>query len=238
MHPEHRWLRLSADADGYSQVYASTRQWAGRLTLLAEPVVTIVSGLHLVTKVGSWWSARTLARAALPDVRLLDPDVYSSYSDRHPRALTWEEGLETEPLSNVVLYGNVRLTTNPSFRPNDVDHVSASLFTRTLLGRSYLEALGRTTWFLADANRLRPSRHSWLGGRFFQTFWPSERQMVELGVVGGYDFGTHSPEISIILAWEGSNGRRFRDHSPFEGEDFFFPERGPGFSAAEMKVAP
>jgi hypothetical protein len=238
IHPEHRAIRFGADADLRTQPVGGVRAWSGRLSGLVEPVVTLTPGLHLVSKLAAWGSRRTLSDASAPLLLAVDPEVFSRYDQSHPRALAWEEGLESEPFVNVVLYANVRATTNPSLRPNDPDHVSAALFARALLGRLYVEALGRTTWFLADGDRARAARHSWLGTRFLHTLWPSERQMVELGAVAGYDFGTRSPEVSLSLVWEGSNGHRFKDHSPREGEDFFFPERGPGFGTTRMTVAP
>jgi hypothetical protein len=168
----------------------------------------------------------------------IDPEVFNAYSQAHPRALAWEEGLEGEPFLNAVLYASARATTNPSFRPTDLDHLSASLFARALFGRAYVEALGRTTWFFADGDRVHATRHTWLGARAFHTLWPTERHMLEVGAVAGYDFGTHAPEVSVSLGWEWSNGRRFADHSPREGEDFFFAERGPGLGTTQLTVTP
>jgi hypothetical protein len=238
IHPEHRSLRFGLDADVRTQPIDNQREWSGRLSLLVEPVVTLMPGLHLVSKVASWWSRRTLETTTAALLPFIDPEVFSAYSQSHPRALAWEEGLEGEPFLNVVLYSNVRATTNRGLSPTDLDHVSAALFARALFGRSYVEALGRTTWFLADADRGHATRHTWLGGRFFHTLWPNERHLVELGAVAGYDFGTHAPELSASLVWEWSNGRRFADHSAREGEDFFFAERGPGFGTSQLRVSP
>jgi hypothetical protein len=238
VHPEHRWIRFGLDGDIRTQPIDGVRAWTERVSLLGEPVFTLRPGLHLVSKLETSWSARSVSSVSLAALRGVDPEVFSPYAVTHPRALAWEEGIEAEPFVNVVLYGDVRLTTNPSLRPNDVDHVSTALFVRALFGRFYAELLGRTTYFLADATRATPARHTWLGTRCFQTLWPNERHRVEIGAVAGYDFGAHAPELSLSVVWETSNGRRFRDHSPREGEDFFFPERGPGFGTSQLAVKP
>jgi hypothetical protein len=238
VHPEHRFLRFGLDGDLRTQPIDGVRAWTKRVSFLVEPVVTLAPGLHLVSKIETWWSARSVSSVSLVALRGVDPEVFSPYAVTHPRALAWEEGLEAEPFLNVVLYGDVRATTNPSFRPTDVDHLSTSVFVRALFGRFYAEVLARTTWFLADATRAASAHHTWAGTRCFHTLWPNERNRIEVGAVAGYDFGAHAPELSLSLVWEGSNGRRFRDHSPREGEDFFFPERGPGFGTSQLSVTP
>ncbi len=238
IHPAHRGVRLGTDVDVRTQPVDGARAWSGRGALLIEPVVTLASGLHLVSKLSAWWSRRSLTDVSAATLPFVDPEVFSRYAAAHARGLALEEGLETEPFLNVVLYANVRATTNPDLRANDLDHVSTSLFARALFGRLYVEGFGRTTWFLPDATRTHATRHTWVGTRIFHTSWLSERQMIEIGTIAGYDFGTHAPEVSLSVAWEGSNGRRFRDHSAREGEDFFFAERGPGLGTSRLTVTP
>jgi hypothetical protein len=105
-------------------------------------VVTLTSGLHLVSKLGVRVVGSTLHNPADALLSSIDPDVYNHYSASHPRALFLEEGLESEPFTNVVLYANSRITSNPSMWIGDNDHVSAQLLARALFGRLYVE---RTT---------------------------------------------------------------------------------------------
>lgn len=228
MHPAFRSLRAQLKLDGYTQLIGDVRAWSGAVGLMIEPVLTLTSGLHLVTKVGARFSAVTLHNPSDVLLPSIDPRVYNRYASSHHRALYVEEGLEAEPLANVVLYANARLTSNPSLSPLDQDHVSATILARALFGRTHAEAAFRSSWFFVDADRADPGRYLTLFASLAHTFWLSDRQHIELGASGAYHFHTLTPEFSVFVAWEGSNGRRFRDHSPLEGEDYFFPQRGPG----------
>jgi hypothetical protein len=238
MHPEQRWLRLQGWLGGATQPVEGQRAWTGRAGLMVEPVFTLVSGLHLVSKLGVSGSVRTLTRVAAYRLREVDQDVYTGYDVAHPRALFWEEGLEAEPFANVVLYGNGRLTTNQSLLLRDQDHVSARLLARALFGRTYTEASFRTVWYFVDADRPDPARRSTVFLSAFQTFWASERQHLVVGATTAIHLDRRADEFTIYFAWEGSNGRRFTDHTPREGEDYFFPQRGPGFERGRLTVEP
>ena len=147
-----------------------------------------------------------------------------------------EEGLETEPLANLVLYANARVTTNRSMSPIDLDHVSAGVFARALFGRTFAETALRSSWFLVDGDRRAPYTDTALFLTVSHTIWLTGRQYLELRATGGYHFQTKSPEVSLLIGWEWSNGRRFRDHTPLEGEDYFFPQRGPGREGGRVEV--
>ncbi len=238
MHPGHRWLRLRGWVVGATQPVDGHREWSGRAGLMVEPVLTLVSGLHLVSKLGGSWSARTLSRVAAGRLTDVDQEVFTRYDVSHPRALYWEEGLELEPFANVVLYANGRVTTNQSLAPLDQDHVSATALARALFGRTYAEASLRNVWYFVDADRPDAARRSTVFLSLFQTFWPSERQHLVAGATVALHLDPRANEFSVYLAWEGSNGRRFTDHTPIEGEDYFFPQRGPGGERGRLTVAP
>jgi hypothetical protein len=70
----------------------------------------------------------------------------------------------------------------------------------------------------------------------FHSVWLSDRQRLDYGVTGTYHFDSRLPDLQVFLSWEGSNGRRFVDHTPLEGEDYFFPQRGPGLEPARLGV--
>jgi hypothetical protein len=203
---------------------------------MIEPVFTLVTGLHLVSKVGGSWSGRTLSRVPDGLLREVDQDVFTRYAVSHPRAIFWEEGLELEPSVNAVAYANARLTTNQSLSPFDQDHVSATVLARALFGRTYAEAAFRTVWYFVDADRPDPARRSTVFLSLFQTFWPSERQHLVVGAGAALHLDARAPEFTAYIAWEGSNGRRFTDHTPLEGEDYFFPQRGPGGERGQLAV--
>jgi hypothetical protein len=242
MHPELRSLRAQLTLTGNTQQipqappYGDARAWAGVLGAMVEPVLTLTSGLHLVSKVGARLSHRNLRPPPDEMLPLIDPAVYSRYAAAHDRALFLEEGLEAEPLANVVLYANGRVTTNRSLRPNDPDHLSAAVLARTLIGRTYAEASFRATRFLPDTYQRTATWHPTAALSFSQTLWMGPRHHVELGVSAAYHIHGGVPEFSTFLAWEGSNGRRFRDHTPLEGEDYFFPQRGPGVESGRLEA--
>ncbi len=238
MHPEHRFLRLQAWASGATQPIAEQRARSGDAGAMVEPVFTLLSGLHLVSKLGGSWTARTMSR--IPDARLreVDQDVFTRYAVSHPRALFWEEGVEFEPAVNAVLYANARLTTNRSLSPLDQDHVSATFLARALFGRTYAEAAFRSVWYFVDSDRPNPARRSTVFLSLFQTLWPSARQHLVVGAGASLHLDARAPEFTLYVAWEGSNGRRFADHTPLEGEDYFFPQRGPEAERGHLAVEP
>ncbi len=238
MHPELRFLRVQAWASGSTQPIAGERAWSGSGGAMVEPVLTLFTGLHLVSKVGGSWSGRTLSRVPEERLREADQDVFTRYAVSHPRALFWEEGLELEPWVNAVVYASARLTTNPSLSPLDQDHVSATILARALFGRTYAEAAFRSVWYFVDADRPDPARRSTVFLSLFQTLWPTARQHLAVGAGAALHLDARAPELTVYLAWEGSNGRRFTDHTPLEGEDYFFPQRGPATERGGLAVEP
>ena len=154
----------------------------------------------------------------------------------HPRGLFFEAGLQWMPFANVVLFGNTRLTTNPSMSPFDQDHVSATFLARALWGRVFTQVQVRGLWFSVDDSRPDPVAHATIYGSVFSTWWINPNLHLEAGVWASARFGTDLVQASVYFAWEGSNGRRFRDHTPLEGEDSFFPQRGPPREVADLEV--
>jgi hypothetical protein len=202
---------------------------------MLEPVVNLTSGLHLVSKVGTRLSTHNLRHPPDSALRAIDPAVYTRYSAAHPRALYIEEGLESEPFANLVLYANGRVTSNPSLSPLEPDHASATVLGRTVLGRTFVEASFRAIRFLADDQRRKPVWSPTVATNLFQTFWIGSVHKFELGVSAEYELHTRTPSVSTYLSWEGSNDRRFRDHTPLEGEDYFFPQRGPSVDSGRRE---
>jgi hypothetical protein len=236
MHPKLRQLRGQLTLDGYTQPVAGHWHFTGGLGAMVEPVFTLVSGLHSVSKIGFRWAH--VGPEGVPDAQLpaIDPNVYSRYLATHRRALFFEQGFEAEPFANVVLYANARLTTNSSLNPGNQDHLSTTMIARAVFGRLYAEAAFRLSWFFVDVDRPDPRTYQTLYATLFHTFWTSARQRFEVGVNASYHFDRRVPDFALYLAWEGSNGRRFRDHTPLEGEDYFFPQRGPGVERGRIEV--
>jgi len=235
LHPGFRFLRVQLTADGWTQSVAGQQALAARLGLLLESVAPLRPGLSFVGKAAGWVSGRTLRD--VPDAQLsqVDPDVFSRYELSHPRGLYLEAGLQWMPFANLVLYGNARLTTNPSFSPFDQDHLSLTALARAVFGRTYVQAQLRGSWFFVDAARPDPAFHPLAQVSVFQTFWVGDRNRLEVGgwVMSRLD-ATFNPAFSLYVAWAFSNGRRFEDHTPLEGEDAFFPQRGPGRESAHV----
>jgi hypothetical protein len=235
MHPDLRALRLQLTADGYTQPVAGSRQYRGTAGLMIEPVATLTTGLHLVSKLGAFAGAHSWLPGRGASFEGIDPDVYARYRATHERGLFVEAGLEAEPFANVVLYGNGRLTTNRSFSPLDQDHASVTLLARALFGRTYAEVQLRGAWFFVDSDRPDPFFHRTVYLSTFHTLWPDVLEHLEVGAWAAVHLDRGAPELGVHVAWEGSNGRRFRDHTPLEGEDYFFPQRGPGAESGRVR---
>jgi len=158
----------------------------------------------------------------------------------HPESFVdaWSKLRIAHYFANTVLYANGRLTTNQGLSLRDQDHVSTTVLARALLGRTYAEASFRTVWYFVDADRPDPARRSTVFLSLFQTFWASERQHVVVGATTALHLDRRANELTVYVAWEGSNGRRFTDHTPLEGEDYFFPQRGPDAERGRLVVEP
>src|SRR5207247_3681410 len=121
--------------------------------VVVEPIASLMSGLHLISKAGlrlRYQSMPALPDAALP---LADPDVFNRYAARHPRALFLEEGVELSPLSDVLVYGGARITSDPAFSLRHPDHGASFVSARTAIGRLTLSAGVPWNWFLAGRDR-------------------------------------------------------------------------------------
>lgn len=237
-HPEHRWLRLLLAANGTIAPRGPDGATAYRADARAlfAPSVALASGVYLINKVGVWTSARSLSDLDEQQAARIDPDLWSRYGAQHPRGLTLEEAVQAQPLLNLVATATARLTTNPSFSPADPDHVTVSAAVRALFGHFYAEANFRQAWFLADADRDGLSLRRAVGLRLFHTIWLSERQNLEIGIHASRQVDASATDLAAFLSWEGSNGRRFRDHTPLEDENYFFQQRGPGRERAALEA--
>jgi len=101
-HPEARWARVLATFDGATQTVTGTRAGAVDGMVMLEPVATLRSGVHLISKLGMRWHWQSLGALSDDQLILVDPDVFNNYAARHPRALFWEEGLELAPLRDLL----------------------------------------------------------------------------------------------------------------------------------------
>ena len=230
LHPGLRNLRAQLTLDAYHQSFGAKQAYRGKARVMLEPVYTLRSGLHFVGRLGASDSTRSLTNVSDAALPALDPDVYSRFDAAHGRALFLNAGLEAEPFANVVLFGDARWTSNRSLSPLDQDHASSSVLCRVLIGRTYLEAKARGVWFFVDGDRPDPAFHKTLFASIGQTLWPDALQHVNGLLSAAYHLDrVRRFEITVALAWEASNGRRFLDHSPIAEENYFFPQLGPGF---------
>jgi len=237
-HPEARWARLVAAVEGATQTVTGTRAAGADALVMLEPVATLRSGVHLISKLGMRWHWQSLS--ALPDdsLRLVDPDVFNRYADRHPRSLFLEEGLELAPLRDLLFYGGARLTSNPALVPQEPDRLSGVAVVRTAVARFTLSAGLRWTRFLAGPDRARAFTSRTGSLALLHTLWLSDRSAVTIGFEGSQHLDLHASELALRLGWELSNGRRLRDHTAVEGENYFYPQRGPGREAGRLAVGP
>ena len=68
--------------------------------------------------------------------------------------------------------------------------------------------------------------------------WIGHTAAVTVGVEGNHHSDLHAPELALRLGWELSNGRRLADHTAVEGENYFYPQRGPGRETGRLTVGP
>jgi hypothetical protein len=205
---------------------------------MLEPVATLMSGLHLVTKAGlrlRWQSLQRVPRAKL-EAGEVDPEVWSGYAARHRRALFWEEGIEVSPLRDLLLYAGGRVTSGEAFSLRRPDHLSWNVVGRTALDRLAISAGFRWSWFLPGAARQDAFTSRAVSLALQQTLWLGHRHALLIAVEGDHLIDLHTPQLVLQLGWEVSNGRRLRDHTAVEDENYFYPQRGPGREATSLTV--
>jgi hypothetical protein len=236
VHPDARWARVVLGIDGFTQNVEGVRAQAVQGVAMFEPILTLRSGVHVVSKFGARLQSQTLGRPSARQLTLIDPDVYSARAARDPRAGFWEEGLELAPLADLLLYGGARVTSHADLSFRRPDHVSANTVARTAVGRLFLEGGMRWTWFFADETRRATTLSRTVALTASHTFWWGHQHAITFAAQAAQHIDLRIPELGLTLGWEFSNGRRLRDHTPVEGENYFYPQRGPGREPARLVV--
>jgi hypothetical protein len=237
-HPGARWARVLATLDGATQTVTGTRAAGADALVMVEPVATLASGVHFISKAGLRWHWQSLAALSDDRLSLVDPDVFNRYAARHPRALFWEEGLELAPLRDLLFYGGARLTSNAALSLRQPDRLSGMAVVRAAVERFTLSAGLRWTRFLAGPDRARAFSSRTGSLALLYTLWVGPRSALTIGFDADLHLDLHAPELALRLGWELSNGRRLRDHTAVEGENYFYPQRGPGREAGRLAVGP
>ena len=104
-------------------------------------------------------------------VAVADPQVFSRYGNRHPRALFWEEDVEAAPLTDLLVYAGGRVTSDPALSLRHPDHASATAVARTVLGRLFVEGGARWSWFFAGPLRAQAFQSRTLSLALLHTVW-------------------------------------------------------------------
>jgi hypothetical protein len=236
MHPEARWARVLATFDGATQTVTGERAAGAEALVMLEPVATLRSGMHIVSKLGMRWHWQSLAALSDDRLSLTDPDVFNRYATRHPRALFWEEGMELAPLRDLLLYGGGRVTSNPALSLRHPDRVTAMAVARLAVQRFTLSSEARWTWFAPGPDRAKAftSRSGTL--ELLYTLWVGHTSALTIGLDTTRHLDLAASELALHLGWELSNGRLLRDHTAAEGENYFYPQRGPGREAGRLTV--
>jgi hypothetical protein len=234
MHPEARWARVFGGLQAATQPQPSGRAESVNGFLMFEPIATLRSGLHFVSKLGLTVTRQSLRSLPRSMLGLVDPDVFNDYTHDHPRALFLEEGFEIAPLADLLMYFGARATSGPDFSPRHLDRVAPTMALRKVVGRLVIDGGFRWSDFLPGPLRKDSYQSRTAALTLTQTFWLRRTHALVLTVAGQYFFDVHSPEIAISLGWEISNGRRLRDHTAVEGENYFYPQRGPGRESGRL----
>jgi hypothetical protein len=234
-HPEARWARVFAGVEGATQPIGPGRASALDGFVMLEPIATLMSGVHFVSKLGLRLHHQSVIDLADDVLVQVDPEVFSRYAGRHPRALFCEEGFELAPLADLLFYTGARVTSTPGFSLRHPDHVSSMVAVRAELGRFTIDGGYRASWFPGTAEREAVlARTASLA--LMHTFWLGHTQAVVLGAEVDHHVDQHSLSVGVRVGWELSNGRRLVDHTAVEGENYFYPQRGPGRETGHLRV--
>jgi hypothetical protein len=143
----------------------------------------------------------------------VDQDLYTSYRDQHRWGGVVDTELEYRPWLDTLLQGSVSLISNEDFTP---DNLYARVSWDQLIGAFRGRVAYQFRYFLNDNDRYSSSYLHGLSAGLFVEHWINGRHRIELGGQFGHYWPDSGNSYYLVLRWDLSQGRGYKDYAPRE----------------------
>jgi hypothetical protein len=155
----------------------------------------------------------TLNPARVVNLNYIDHDLYTQFRYQHRYGWMLGNQIEYRPWLDALLAGSVDAASNENF---STDHWGMRFSWNQLLGPLRTEIGYRFTRFLSDSDRTKPYWKQGLTGGLFAEYWLNGRHHIEVGAQIRHDWPQSGNSYFLVLSWDFSNGRGYRDRGPKE----------------------
>jgi hypothetical protein len=143
----------------------------------------------------------------------IDQDLFTKYRWTHRWGGIVGNQLDYEPWLDTVLRGYIDVTSNEDFTP---DQWGVRFSWNQLLGPVRAEVTYEFREFLKDAERSSASWIQGIAGGLYAECWLNGQHRLELGGQYRHDWPGIGSSYFVVLRWDFSHGRGYKDHGPRE----------------------
>jgi hypothetical protein len=222
-------LGLSEYVEGHPQVLPIEWAWSGQAFLgWVDPNHSEAAGsLYTTLEIGQrrhlsrqvdWYpfaafSAHhlTLSPAQAKTLTYLDQDLYTTYRHNHLWGGVLGNELEYKPWLDTVLKAGIQVTGNEDFSP---DHWGMVFSWDQLIGPFRGEVAYLFTQWLADSDRKTTSLLQGVAAGLYGEVWLNGCNRIEVGGQYRHDWPGSGDSYFVVISWDFSQGRGYRDYSP------------------------
>jgi hypothetical protein len=145
----------------------------------------------------------------------IDQDLYTTYRHDHLWGGVLGNELEYFPWLDTVLKGDIKVGSNEDFSP---DHWGMRFSWDQLMGPLRSEVAYEFVQWLADSNRKNTSLLQGIAAGLYGELWLSGRHRIEVGGQYRHDWPGSGNSYFLVISWDFSEGRGYRDYSPHRSE--------------------
>jgi hypothetical protein len=143
----------------------------------------------------------------------IDQDLYTSFQQEHQWGGVLGNRLEYQPWLDTLLKGEAYLKSNENFSPDDWG-VRVSWY--QLMGPLRGELVYQFRYFLRDDDRSSKSVLQGVSASLFAEHWIKGRHRIEVGAQFRHDWPDSGDSYFLVIRWDFSQGRHYKDYSPHE----------------------
>jgi len=143
----------------------------------------------------------------------IDQDLFTTFRSEQRWGGILGSRLEYRPWLDTLLRGSVHLMSNEDFTP---DNWGVHLSWTQLMGPFQARTAYRFRHFLKDPDRSSASLLQGVSAGLYAEHWVSGRHRVEVGVQYSYNWPDSGDSYFLVLRWDFSQGRRYKDYAPHE----------------------
>jgi hypothetical protein len=155
----------------------------------------------------------TLNATNAAQYKYIDQDLFTGYRSTHRWGGMLANQLEYQPWLDTLLRGYIDMVSNKDFTP---DQWGMRFAWNQMLGPLRAEVIYEFRQFLQDADRSSASWIQGIAGGLYAEHWLNGQNRIEFGAQYRHDWPGTGSSYFLVLRWEFSHGRGYKDHSPQE----------------------